>query len=467
MPVTNRRRIARGRLHPAQRLVAGARRSRARDGAKVILAAVVAGWLVGAHAPSAGAGPPEGGRWWPAGRLSVVRSEGSAVALADGRVLAIGGGNPQVASVDVFDPATGAWAPTGAMASPRAAHAAVRLADGKVLVSGGRIESQTLTTAEVFDPATGTWAPTGSLAVARQGHTANLLASGKVLVAGGLGGGHGPYLSEAELFDPATGTWAATGVLAQGRAHHTATTLTDGRVLVAGGEGAPHDASLRDSAVYDPATGTWTPVPSLLATGRADHTATAVGDGTVLVAGGTRLHIGGRPQNMLPSVEVLDRSGSTWLAGPAMAQRRSDHATTVLRDGRVLVTGGFGERIATATATAELYDPAARRWATAAPMPAPAAGHAAVVIEGSGCGEACGAVLVVGDQDAHLYSPPPLVVQAREGLVRRLVKLGAVVVGGVVPIILVGIVVVRRRRHRDETASGRGRTPPNQTLEHR
>lgn len=422
---------------------------------------------VSAAAPVQAASAASEGSWAPAGQLSVARSETTVTLLADGKVLVAGGANPPEASVEVFDPATVSWSPTGPMGTARAAHAAVRLADGKVLVSGGRVGPDALTSTEIYDPAARTWAPAGAMAHPRQAHTATLLGDGKVLVAGGLGGGHGPYRVETEVFDPATSTWAPTGALPQGRAHHSATLMANGRVLVIGGEGAPHDNSLRDAAVYEPTKGTWSPLPRLLGTGRADHTATLLGDGTVLVVGGTKLHTGGRPQNILSTAELLDRAGSAFLPAPAMAQRRSYHAAIALAGGRVLVSGGNGEHIAQPTATAELYDPATRRWVPVAPLPKPAAQHAAVALAGPGCGSACDKVLVVGEREAYLFTPPPPGSAGSEEGSDTALLVGAASAGAAL-VVVMGVIVARRRRHvgqpDNQTPSRRGTKP---TMEHR
>ena len=100
-----------------------------------------------------------------------------------------------------------------------------------------------------------------------------------MLVAGGFGSS-GP-LASAELYDPSTGQRIVTGPMGNARANQTATYLGNGEVLVAGGEGS----STSSAELYDPASGTWTATGSLNA-GRELQTATLLQNGKVLVAGG-------------------------------------------------------------------------------------------------------------------------------------------------------------------------------------
>jgi len=123
------------------------------------------------------------------------------------------------------------------------------------------------------------------MTVARSSHTATLLSNGQVLVAGGSYKSGGE-LSSAELFNPNTGKWTATNAMATARQYHTATLLGNGQVLVAGGYGLSPNTYLSSSELYDPVAGTWTATSNSMTTARDLHTAMALPNGQVLVAGG-------------------------------------------------------------------------------------------------------------------------------------------------------------------------------------
>ena len=51
-------------------------------------------------------------------------------------------------------------------------------------------------------------------------------------------------------------------------------------------------------------------------------------------------------------------AADTWSPTGSMSTARSDHTATLLPDGRVLVSGGYGQRLG----SAEIYDPALGTW---------------------------------------------------------------------------------------------------------
>ncbi|MFY0522615.1 Kelch repeat-containing protein [Archangium gephyra] len=223
------------------------------------------------------------------------------------------------------------------MALGRLLHTATLLADGRVLATGGYNHS-----AELYDPVTGTWSRTADALHTHRAATATPLPDGRVLIAG-LGG--------SELYDSASATWAPTGHLGTPRLYHTATPLPDGRVLVTGGADSEYGGTVLSTAeLYDPATGTWTPATPM-ASARRDHTATPLGNGKVLVTGGT--HASGLLQH---SAEVYDAATGTWSPVGNMAVARAFHSATPLLDGRVLVVGG-GESEQAGNTFAELSTP--------------------------------------------------------------------------------------------------------------
>lgn len=281
-----------------------------------------------------------------------------------------------------------------------------------------------------FTYGAGVWSPTGRLdacapasasCAGRYHHTATLLDGplcrtatppshcGKVLIAGGTTSLHeGGPLPTAQLFDAANGTWSATGSMATPRLFHTAAALPDGRVIVAGGS-ATVTRGLSSTEVYDPGTGAWSPGPSLDQP-RFSHTSTTLPEGGILVVGGTDDENNGRPP--IASVERLGLTAAgapaAWATVPALDScgagsdscvARTNHTATPLSGGRVLVAGGLGAD-GVLLGSAQIYDPVtsagAGSWRPAASMAVARFSHTATILPENSHSSASSAVLVAG-----------------------------------------------------------------------
>jgi Galactose oxidase, central domain/Kelch motif len=235
------------------------------------------------------------------GYLNQTRTDATATLLPNGKVLIAGGqdsGGTLLSSAELYDPSAGTFTLIGDMNLPRAQHTATLLSNSKVLLLGSIRDTNS---AELFDPATGVFSATGSLIQARSHHTATLLSNGNVLVLGGTqtmppgGGGAAAApvsLDSAEIYDPAKGGFQSAGKLLIARDSHSATLLANGTVLVAGGythdfdgDAQPEWYSMFTAELFDPATSVSIAAASL-ETDRAEHKATRLNNGQVLITGG-------------------------------------------------------------------------------------------------------------------------------------------------------------------------------------
>ncbi len=273
------------------------------------------------------------------GSMRDVRALHTASLLPNGRVLVAGGFSTSATSTgsingaEVYFPDTGVWRPTSVMASSRSNHTALNLADGNVMVVGGYAGGSYLASAEVYYSTAGVWRALPSMSGGRARHTATLLQDRRVLVVGGVNSAG--VLGTAALYNPATGAWSAASPLAAGAISHShsATLLPDGRVLVAGGNDGFGEINL--SQIYDPASDSWSQTDNTLGAGRFNHTATVLPNGIVLVAGGAQ---GGN--NMISTVETFDVGASSWSGVGSLSGPRGYHTTTLARDGVLYALGG-------------------------------------------------------------------------------------------------------------------------------
>jgi hypothetical protein len=147
---------------------------------------------------------------------------------------------------ELYDSTTNTFRLTGAMVSVLLGRTTTLLVNGKVLRAGGADDFGRSQNAEEYDPATGMFTAAGDMTTPRSDQAAVLLPDGAVLITGGFGMGQIGNscclflgsLASAELYSSLSDTFTPTGGMTARRADHTATVLDDGRVLIAGGVSA-------------------------------------------------------------------------------------------------------------------------------------------------------------------------------------------------------------------------------------
>ncbi|MBI5537654.1 MAG: hypothetical protein HY898_33330 [Deltaproteobacteria bacterium] len=190
------------------------------------------------------------------------------------------------------------------------------------------------------------------------------------------------------LLDPA---WTLTGNMTVKRYFHTATLLGDGRVLVAGGRADNFTVHLK-AELYSPTSGTFTTTANM-STGRTNQSAVVLADGRVMITGGVS---GGG--STLNSAEAFDPNNATWVGLAAMKSARSNHTTTALPSGEVLAAGG--EAGATLQ-SAELYNTVNNTWVLTQNMQVARLNHTATLLDN-------GKVLVTGGENPGMLSSAEL-----------------------------------------------------------
>jgi hypothetical protein len=145
-----------------------------------------------------------------------------------------------------------------------------------------------------------------------------------------IAGGFNDFVpqSSAELYDLTTQIFASAGTMADARSFFTATLLGNGKVLLAGG-GDKTSNSVDTAELYDPVAGTFTATPNMTVA-RANQAAALLNDGTVLLVGG----------DFNGTAEIYNPTANTFTAVSGISGVYPRQAF-VLNDGTVLLAGGF------------------------------------------------------------------------------------------------------------------------------
>ena len=286
-------------------------------------------------------------------------------------------------------------------------------------INGETIESPSHDGAVADDSAGAGGAVSRSRRAAIHNLKAAIPAAGDVLIAGGADASN-RSLASAEFFDPAAGQFVATGIAASSRAGASAAALSATQVMLAGGfsgSAAIKNFSLNlegnvlsGAEIFDEATGAFSPAGKMAAA-RMGFTATTLSNsnGKILVVGGQD-NLG----TVLDTAELYDPAARKFIAvNNTMSDRRMFHTATLLLSGKVLVAGGATNLSGDTTSSADIYDPASNSFTPATfPMDHQRAAHTATLFTS---GPLAGKVLITGgvggssfffkDSSAEIYDP--------------------------------------------------------------
>ncbi|MBK9260963.1 MAG: hypothetical protein IPM54_14270 [Polyangiaceae bacterium] len=298
--------------------------------------------------------------WMQAASMLSVRKTHATLALADGRVLIIGGTNKPEDAAEVFEIVTDSAAMTKTekwtrIAVPDSFAANCRpglaqLSNGTVLVFGMNSMTGDGTVWSFHpDSPNDPWSEIDTLSIAGGACDATIVSLDEdralLLSTDSSSGQSFSFLYHSGKVDatptmpvPSAGNWVGAAAIR----------LRDGIVLISGGGGSmPKN---RESIIYDPGDpGAWIPSNNEMTFPRSNHVAALLPSGNVIVAGGfvESPHDG----DWSDTAEVFDFATMTWAPTAPMLNPRRDHTATSLSTGSVLVVGGSD------SSTAEVFDP--------------------------------------------------------------------------------------------------------------
>lgn len=294
------------------------------------------------------------GQWLRRTNLHERRERHTATTFPTGAIVVTGGLNDTpLKSCEAIDPINDVAILIPPMNEARYEHTAIYLGYGRILVAGSKNYDKGMTSCEIFEPqeftgptVTGTgqevlsygvWRYTGSMKVPRGRHTATLLHDDRVLVTGGVSN-YSPTTS-CEVYDKLTQRWTQVAPMNIPRTGHTATLLPDGRVIVTGGKSSMGEVASVE--IFDPTAqgglGSWRLLRDMNVA-RFNHAATYHPSGVLIVTGTWVMGQGGQSSETLKIDDSLFTHA--WTQVGDMLSHRSNHTSTLLHDGRVLVIGG-------------------------------------------------------------------------------------------------------------------------------
>lgn len=164
---------------------------------------------------------------------------------------------------------------------------------------------------------------------------------------------------------------------------------------------------------------------------RAAHTATLLKDGTVLICGG----FAGNSHNSLSSAELYNPMLKSFTKLNPLSTARFSQSATLLPNGKVLIAGGYDGN---ALSTTEIYDPESKTFSQGPKMNTPRYGHTATALNkekiliagGVGAGWTFLSSAEIYDIPSNKFLPSNSMTFARESHTATLLKNGNVLITG-------------------------------------
>ncbi len=301
------------------------------------------------------------------------------------------------------------------------------LPDGRILVAGGSTSERTT----IYDPTTGVWSRADDMNLPR-GYQGNVtLLDGSVFTLGGSwSGGRGG--KSAELYSPESGWVSIPSIQGELLLEGNDSNIDERQQGIYRSDNHAWLWAAPNGKIFHAGPGTdmhWIDVrdlnnPTVQNLGdRAGDTysmngTTAMFDiGKLLKVGGSRTYSGGTPASDKTFIIDINSEAPNVTPVNGFKRARAMHNSTVLPDGKVLITGGLKTaKVFTdvgAEYVGEIYDPSTNTWVDTAPMQVPRTYHSVAILMADarvfvGGGGLCGNCGDKNHLDAEIYSPPYL-----------------------------------------------------------
>lgn len=282
------------------------------------------------------------------------------------RILVCGGSRGESSdSVEILDIAENRWEAGPKMPIVLDEHDAA-LADGRIVVVGGYGEQGRSNRVFAFDVEKGTWEHMAPMNASRGRHNVGA-AGGRLFAFGGRHGDAGEFTNTCEALDVSkNGAWEVVASMPTAR-YDVGVAVVGGRIFAIGG----YNGSALDCVeVLDTKECTWTTFPAPMPTPRQGMGIVVVDERFIWTFGGLR-----EGHGYLDVIEVLDVEKQTWSTPAVRMTKQRYSSKAVLVDRRVFIVGGSTGSIA---ALVEVLDLDTLTWGNAADLASPRKWHAAV-----------------------------------------------------------------------------------------